>query len=207
MTANSRYISRIILYSLSKPELTPAVSTTPEPPAASSQSLEILLLNDTSIAASSFHGEHRLFFQDRSGIIRQAIYSASTGRWSSDHRYVVASDAKNHTPIAVVNITSSLRVLSPYYAEKVSKPFTIGRFQGPSELNLSRSSSSIYSPITPLLARSLERAYGLGVVSHNLVNLLPRKIPDSYQSQWFQTIQTIRRFWYTKILITRSKWY
>ena len=50
------------------------------------------------------NGERRLFFQDQSGSIRQAFYSLATQQWRSDVGYVVASDARNHTPIAVIDI-------------------------------------------------------------------------------------------------------
>ena len=49
------------------------------------------------------NGDRRLFFQDQSGFIRQAFYSSSSREWRADINYIVASDAKNHTPIAVVN--------------------------------------------------------------------------------------------------------
>ena len=61
------------------------------------------ILDDTSMAALSLpNGDRRLFFQDLSGDIRQAFYSADSSQWRADIKNIVASDAKNHTPIAVV---------------------------------------------------------------------------------------------------------
>ena len=48
------------------------------------------------------NGDRRVFFQDHSGVIRQAFYSAASRQWRADVKYIVASNAKNHTPIAVV---------------------------------------------------------------------------------------------------------
>ena len=66
------------------------------------------IINDTSIAAVTLsNGDRRLFFQDLSGAIRQAFYSPATRVWRADINYVVASDARNHTPIAVVDAPDS----------------------------------------------------------------------------------------------------
>ncbi|KAL8792432.1 MAG: hypothetical protein Q9195_004965 [Heterodermia aff. obscurata] len=72
------------------------------------------ILDDTAMAALALpNGDRRLFFQDLSGAIRQAFYSAASRQWRADVQHIVASNAKNHTPIAVVtsptfmyNITS-----------------------------------------------------------------------------------------------------
>ena len=59
------------------------------------------ILDDTSIAALVLpNGDRRLFFQDRSGVIRQAFGSSSSEEWRADISYIVASNARNHTPIA-----------------------------------------------------------------------------------------------------------
>ena len=65
------------------------------------------ILDDTSIAALALpNGDRRVFFQDLSGVIRQAFHSSSSGEWRADTNYVVASNARNHTPIAAVNVPS-----------------------------------------------------------------------------------------------------
>lgn len=67
------------------------------------------ILDDTSMAALSLPGgDRRLFFQDQSGIIRQAFYSSASRQWRADINYLVASDAKNHTPMAVANPPTSI---------------------------------------------------------------------------------------------------
>ena len=61
------------------------------------------ILDDTSIAALALpDGGRRLFFQDQSGVIRQASYTSSSKEWRAGIDIVVASNAKNHTPIAVL---------------------------------------------------------------------------------------------------------
>ena len=63
------------------------------------------ILNDTSLAIVILsNGDRRLFFQDLSGSIRQAFYSPATQQWRADVGYVVASNARNHTPIAVIDV-------------------------------------------------------------------------------------------------------
>ncbi len=57
------------------------------------------LLNDTSVAVVAFDkGDKRLFFQEGSGSIREALYTSSTGLWVADANNVVASDAKKLDP-------------------------------------------------------------------------------------------------------------
>ena len=61
------------------------------------------ILNDTSIAAMSMSdGDRHIFFQDSTGTIRQAIYTVTTNQWASPLSLVVATDAKNNTPLAPV---------------------------------------------------------------------------------------------------------
>ena len=63
------------------------------------------ILNDTSLATVILsNGDRRLFFQDLSGSIRQAFYSSATQQWRAVVGSVVASDARNHTPIAVIDV-------------------------------------------------------------------------------------------------------
>lgn len=63
-------------------------------------------LSDTSLAIlESKNGDRHLFFQERSGNIRQGIYSASTQKWIASSNSIVATDAKNHTPIAAIRFT------------------------------------------------------------------------------------------------------
>ena len=64
------------------------------------------ILGDTSIAAVTLsNGDRRIFFQERSGIIRQAKYSASAKVWVAETttNFQVADDARNNTPLAAIS--------------------------------------------------------------------------------------------------------
>ena len=52
------------------------------------------------------NGDRRIFFQDVSGFIRESIYTASTENWTANVNNVVATDAKNFTPLAAINFVS-----------------------------------------------------------------------------------------------------
>ena len=57
---------------------------------------------DTSLAAiATPDGNRRVFFQDGRNHVRQALFQNSTGAWSSDPTFIIATNARNHTPIAV----------------------------------------------------------------------------------------------------------
>lgn len=69
------------------------------------------VLNDSSLAALSLvNGDRRLFYQDYTGQINQAAYSSSSREWPSTFTSVVASDAKNYTPLAAVNLVDQAKV-------------------------------------------------------------------------------------------------
>ena len=92
------------------------------------------ILDDTSIAALSLpNGERRLFFQDLSGVIRQAFYSTASRQWRADVNYLVVSDAKNHTPLAVAY---------PHFATIESKTNVTEAIMG----NVSSQSSASFRP-------------------------------------------------------------
>lgn len=100
-TSPARYIvdivSRILL------RLTSLLSSSP----STSPLTDKQILDDTSIAALALpNGDRRLFFQDLSGVIRQAFHSSSSGKWRADTKFVVASNARTHSPIAAVNLPS-----------------------------------------------------------------------------------------------------
>ena len=70
------------------------------------------------MAALTFSdGKTRLFFQDLSGVIRQASYNGTLRDWRADISDVVASDAKNHTPITVATTSTA------YTQGNVNHPF------------------------------------------------------------------------------------
>ena len=57
-------------------------------------------MDDTSVAiVASDNGDKHLLFQENSGSIRQALYDPSNKQWTSDVNNVVATNAKNDTPI------------------------------------------------------------------------------------------------------------
>ena len=85
------------------------------------------ILNDTSIAALGLpNGNRQLFFQDLSGAIRQAIYSINSRGWRADVEYVVASDAKKNTPLAVVDTPNASHIDSSAGRRAVSNVTQIG---------------------------------------------------------------------------------
>lgn len=66
------------------------------------------LLNDTSVAVVALDkGDKRLFFQESSGSIREALYTSSTGQWVADVNSVIASDAKKATPLAAFGVNNT----------------------------------------------------------------------------------------------------
>ncbi|KAL8741917.1 MAG: hypothetical protein Q9190_005527 [Brigantiaea leucoxantha] len=72
-------------------------------PSSSSAPSPMFILNDTSIAtAIESNGDRHLLFQDPAGAIRQAIYSARLGRWINNLGVIVASNARNHSPLSAI---------------------------------------------------------------------------------------------------------
>ncbi|MCJ1263278.1 hypothetical protein MMC22_003148 [Lobaria immixta] len=73
------------------------------------------ILNDSSLAALSLpNGDRRLFYQDYTGQINQAAYSSSSRKWPLTLTSVVASDAKNYTPLAAVNLVGEAKIYLIY---------------------------------------------------------------------------------------------
>ena len=68
------------------------------------------VLSDTSIAAVTLpNGDRQVFFQERSGIIRQAVYSTGAKVWAAGNTtsFQVADDARNNTPLAAILYSES----------------------------------------------------------------------------------------------------
>ena len=78
-----------------------SASSVPTPtPGASNPSLPHGLMDETSVAiVASDTGDKHLLFQENSGSIRQALYDPSSKQWTSDVNNIVATNAKNDTPI------------------------------------------------------------------------------------------------------------
>ncbi|KAL9611039.1 MAG: hypothetical protein Q9167_004286 [Letrouitia subvulpina] len=74
-----------------------ALSSTPRP----------LILNNSSFAALSLPNNDRyLFYQGYDGIVRQAFYATQPRKWTSTGS--VSSNAKNHTPLAAINVVGEI---------------------------------------------------------------------------------------------------
>ena len=52
-------------------------------------------------------GDKRLLFQEGTGSIREALFTQSANTWSSDVNNVVATDARNSTPLAALLVNST----------------------------------------------------------------------------------------------------
>lgn len=66
------------------------------------------MMSNSSLAALSFpSGEQHLYHQERSGQIKQGLYSSTMGEWLSTSISVVALDARNNTPLATVKLNGT----------------------------------------------------------------------------------------------------
>lgn len=66
-------------------------------------------MKDTSIAALVFpSGDRRVFFQENSGSLRQAIYSSKHKTWAADstESFQLVTNAKNNTPLSATRASS-----------------------------------------------------------------------------------------------------
>ncbi len=52
-------------------------------------------------------GDKRLLWQENTGSIREALYTATTKQWTSNVNNVVATNAKNSTPLAALLVNST----------------------------------------------------------------------------------------------------
>ena len=72
------------------------------------------ILNDTSLAALALaNGNRYLFFQDNTGLIRQAIRTPSNGQWSTSVDFNVGSSAKKYTPLAAAENSGGVSKRKP----------------------------------------------------------------------------------------------
>lgn len=64
--------------------------------------------NGRSIAAVALgNGDKRLLYQENTGSIREALYTASTRKWTSDVNNIVVTNARNDTPVAALLVKST----------------------------------------------------------------------------------------------------
>ena len=78
-----------------------------ETPTVAPQIIERGIINDSSFAAiepPESPGDRHIFFQEDTGNIREDVYTVQDERWISDLGFVIALDAKNHTPLATVSL-------------------------------------------------------------------------------------------------------
>ena len=79
--------------------------------AANSTSIAALphgIYNDSSVSIVALgDGDKRLLFQEGTGDIREALFTQSTSSWTSDINNVVATDARNNTPLAALLVNST----------------------------------------------------------------------------------------------------
>lgn len=66
------------------------------------------VFNDSSLAIVSLgNGDKRLMYQENTGNIREALYAASTKKWTSDINNIVATNARDNTPLAALLVNST----------------------------------------------------------------------------------------------------
>ncbi|CAF9936022.1 MAG: hypothetical protein ALECFALPRED_006664 [Alectoria fallacina] len=66
------------------------------------------IYNDSSVSVVALgDGDKRLLFQEGTGNIREALFSQSASSWTSDINNVVATDARNNTPLAALLVNST----------------------------------------------------------------------------------------------------
>ena len=76
------------------------------------------MTNRTAVASLvRDNGERHVFFQEESGIIRESINKANS--WTAPIDYVVATDARNNTPLAAFHIPKSTNVSADITIETV----------------------------------------------------------------------------------------
>ena len=66
------------------------------------------IYNDSSVSIVILgDGDKRLFFQEGSGNIRESLFTQSTSSWTSDINNIVATDARNNTPLVALLVNST----------------------------------------------------------------------------------------------------
>lgn len=66
------------------------------------------IYNDSSVSMVALgDGDKRLLFQEGTGNIREALFTQSANSWTSDINNVVATDARNNTPLAALLVNST----------------------------------------------------------------------------------------------------
>ncbi|CAF9911040.1 hypothetical protein IMSHALPRED_009905 [Imshaugia aleurites] len=83
-------------------------TSSPAPSSASNSTLPHGIYNDSSISIVALgDGDQRLLFQEGTGNIREALFTQSANSWTSDINNIVATDARNNTPLAALLVNST----------------------------------------------------------------------------------------------------
>ena len=94
-------------------EIAESLLTLSSAPSAAANSTSNALLphgiyNDSSVSIVALgDGDKRLLFQEGTGNIREALFTQSANSWTSDINNIVATDARNNTPLAAVLVNST----------------------------------------------------------------------------------------------------
>lgn len=66
------------------------------------------IYNDSSVTIVALgDGDRRLLFQEGTGSIREALFTQSANSWRTDINNIVATDARNNTPLAALLVNST----------------------------------------------------------------------------------------------------
>ena len=93
--------------------ITESLLTLSSAPSAAANSTSNALLphgiyNDSSVSIVVLGtGDKRLLFQEGTGNIREALFTQSADSWTSDINNIVATDARNNTPLAALLVNST----------------------------------------------------------------------------------------------------
>ena len=102
-------LAHVALYSPPSPSNSNNSSSPPSP--TNSNNLSTILINTSLAAITLSNNERHLFFQNKEGVIRQAVRSASSDSWVSSPYLNVTSSAKFHTPLTATAIDGKVLFL------------------------------------------------------------------------------------------------
>ena len=88
--------------------LTLSISASTASSSTSNTSLPHGIFNDSSVTIVALgDGDRRLLFQEGTGSIREALFTQSANSWRTDINNIVATDARNNTPLAALLVNST----------------------------------------------------------------------------------------------------
>ena len=99
---------RVLCDGVAKWLLTISSSPSSAANSTSNASLPHGIYNDSSVSIVALgDGDKRLLFQEGTGNIREALFTQSANSWTSDINNIVATDARNNTPLAALLVNST----------------------------------------------------------------------------------------------------